>query len=116
MKSGEVALGAVVRESLGREGIVLSREDTPPQTWLDEQVDADEVKKLGPDVRWWGVMPFRGGYLLCPEPMLTWLRPASFEDFLRAVEHTGVDGRLKLAKVFPQYVDHVLEQKKQGGA
>jgi hypothetical protein len=97
-------------------GIVLSRESAPAQDWIEEQVDAQEIKKLGPDVRWWSVMPFRGGYLLCPEPMLTWLRPASYEDFLSVVEHTGVDGRLKLVKVFPHYVDLALEKRRQDEA
>ena len=75
MKEEQVALGAVVRENLGREGIVLSRESA-----------------------------------------LTWLRPASYEDFLSVVEHTGVDGRLKLVKVFPHYVDLALEKRRQDEA
>ncbi len=116
MKQELIAVGVVVRETLGREGIVLSREETPKQSWIDEQVDAEEIKKLGPNVQWWGVMPFRGGYLLCPEPMLTRLRSATYDDFLLAVDHTGVDGRLKLAKAFPQFVDQLLERRRGGGA
>jgi len=115
MKQEPIAVGVVVRETLGREGIVLSREEAPTQTWIGEQVDAEEIKKLGPDVQWWGVMPFRGGYLLCPEPMLTWLRSASYDDFLLAVDHTGVDGRLKLAKAFPHFVDLLIEKGRGSG-
>jgi len=109
-----IDIGAVVRDNLGREGIVLSREKAPPQEWIDEQIDADEVRKLGTMVNWWGVMPFDGGYLLCPEPMLTWLRVATYEDFVMVADHAGVEGRLSLVKVFPHYVNLLLEKRQNG--
>lgn len=108
-------MGAVVRDSMLREGIVLSKEAAPPPDWLEEQVNAEDIKALGPNIQWWGVMPFDGGYLLLPAPMLTRLRDASFEDFLRAVDHAGLEGRLGLAKVFPHYVDHVLKLRREKG-
>ena len=113
MTSDAVAIGAVVRDTLGREGIVLSKDDPPSQEWIDELIDADDVKKLG-RVQWWGVMPFEGGYLLCPEPMLTWLRAATYEDFLQAVEHAAIPGRFKLAKALPHFVDRVVESRRAG--
>jgi hypothetical protein len=109
MKDPVIHLGAVVRDSMGREGIVLSKEPEPPPDWLEDQANAEDIKALGPRIQWWGVMPFDGGYLLLPGPMLTRLRDASFDDFLRAVDHAGTEGRLSLAKVFPHYVDRVLE-------
>lgn len=110
-----IHLGGVVRDTMGREGIVLSREGGPPRDWLEEQVNVEQIKSLGPSIEWWGVMPFDGGYLLLPGPLLTWLRDATFEDFLRAVDHAGLEGRLGLAKVFPHYVDHVLRLRANKG-
>jgi hypothetical protein len=110
-----IHLGAVVRDTMGREGIVLSREADPPRDWLEEQVNVEQIKSLGPNIEWWGVMPFDGGYLLLPGPLLTWLRNATFEDFLRTVDHAGLEGRLSLAKVFPHYVDHVLKLRANKG-
>jgi len=111
MTESLIRLGVVVRDPMGREGIVLSKEGDPPRDWLEEQVNVEQIKGLGPNIEWWGVMPFDGGYLLLPGPLLTWLREATFEDFLRAVDHAGLEGRLGLAKVFPHYVDHVLKLK-----
>lgn len=115
MTQERIAIGSVVRDSLRREGIVLSKEKPPARDWIEEQVDAEDIMKLGRDVEWWGVMPFTGGYLLCPEPMLTWLRSATYEDFLVAADHAGIEGRASLAKTFPHYVDEVLasRQKRQ---
>lgn len=109
MRTEPIHLGAVVRDSMRREGIVLTKEADPPPDWLKDQVNIQEIRALGPNIQWWGVMPLDGGYLLLPGPLLTWLRDASFEDFLRAVDHAGPEGRLSLAKVFPHYVDHVLK-------
>ncbi len=95
---------AVVRDSLNREGIVCSREPRPTRSWLDAQDDSAEIKALAPDVEWWGMMPFDGGYLLCPGPHLKWLRDATYEDFLLAVDHAGTEGRLQLAQLFPHYL------------
>lgn len=111
MTESLIRLGVVVRDPMGREGIVLSKEGDPPRDWLEEQVNVEQIKGLGPSIEWWGVMPFDGGYLLLPGPLLIWLREATFEDFLRAIDHAGLEGRLGLAKVFPHYVDHVLKLK-----
>jgi len=107
----KIQLGVVARDTRGREGIVLSKEPDPPRDWLEDQANLEEIKRLGPNVEWWGLMPLDGGYLLIPGPMLTWLREATFEDFLLAVDHAGIEGRFNLAKVFPHYVDHVLKLK-----
>jgi hypothetical protein len=104
-----VSLGSVVRDSRGRIGIVCSKEPTPSSSWIDEQVDSDWIKRLGSDVRWWGVMPLDGGYLLCPEPDVRWLRSATYDDFLVAVDHAGGEGRVQLAGLFPDYVVQAAE-------
>jgi hypothetical protein len=115
MTKEELSVGSVVRDRFGREGLICSRESTPPKDWIDEQVGAESIKMKGPaSVRWWGVMPFGGGYLLCPEPELEWLRVATYEDFLAAVDTAGIHGRERLAKTFPQYVDRLLAERRSG--
>jgi hypothetical protein len=110
-----IPIGTVVRDPFGRVGIVCKREPVPPDDWIDERVKADEIKKLG-EVSWFGVMPFGGGYVLFPEPMLERLRKATYEDFLSAVDGAGVPGRASLAKIFPDFVDRLLrERHEQGG-
>jgi len=110
-----ISVGVVVRDSFGREGIVCSRGEAPAADWINEQVGSDKIRKLGRAVQWWGVMPFGGGYLLCPEPELEWLRPASYEDFLAAADTAGVDGGECLTKIFPHYVDRLLKERRTGG-
>ncbi|MEW6365022.1 MAG: hypothetical protein AB1714_10335 [Acidobacteriota bacterium] len=107
-----VGIGTVVRDSFGPEGIVWSKKEPPAEEWTHAVVDEHAIAKIGPSVRWWGVMPFGGGYLRCPEPMLTRLRTATSEDFLLTADHAGVPGRLRLAKVFPDYVDLLLERRR----
>lgn len=111
MTKSEMSIGSVVRDRFGREGIVCSKEANPPRDWLNEQVGADKIKAYGPDVRWWGVMPFAGGYLLCPEPELEWLRSATYDDFISAADTAGIPGRERLAKTFPHFVDRVLAER-----
>src|SRR6266567_5158461 len=101
MSKPEISIGSVVRDRFGREGIVCSKEDTPHQEWLEEQIGGDNIEAQAADVRWWGVMPFSGGYLLSPESELEWLRLASYEDFLAAVDTAAVPARERLAKSFP---------------
>ena len=107
------SVGVVVKDTFGREGIVCSSEGAPPKDWIDDQVAAKELKKLGPDVRWWGVMPFGGGYLLCPEPELKYVRQASYDDFVSAADTAGSHGRERLLKIFPEYVDRLLKEKQR---
>jgi hypothetical protein len=107
-----VKLGMLVRDDFGRQGIVCSRKERPPEGWINEQLHADDIRKLAPSVSWWGVMPLDGGLVLIPEPMMEVLRRASYEDFLAAVEHANVAGRQYLATLFPEYVDRVLADRR----
>jgi len=115
MTVGKISTGAVVRDPFGREGIVCDKEPAPPEDWINEQAKAEEIRNLGP-VNWWGVMPFGGGYLLFPEPMLEWLRPASYEDFLAAADGANVPARESLAKMFPEYLNRLLSERRSRGA
>ena len=100
--SAAIALGQLVRDAHGREGIVCPRKQRPPEDWIEEQLNANDIRRLGQDVAWWGVMPLDGGLVLVPEPMLEVIRPATYEDFLVAADHANIEGRKYLATLFPQ--------------
>jgi hypothetical protein len=110
-----IRLGLLVRDSRGRQGIVCTRKDRPSEDWIDEQLDAVDIRKLDQDVPWWGVMPLDGGLVLAPEPMLEVIRPAAYEDFLVAADHANIAGRKYLATLFPHYVDRVLAERRAQG-
>jgi hypothetical protein len=115
MNREAISVGVVVRDSFGREGIVCSEEVAPAENWINEQIGSGEIRRSGGAVQWWGIMPFGGGYLLCPQPELQRLRPASYDDFLAAADTGGADGRECLAKIFPHYVDRLLKERRTGG-
>ena len=112
MTTTELKIGVVVRDSRGQIGIVREPEPAPSKHWIDEQRDAAVIKALGP-TQWWGVLPFDGGYVLSPEPLLEVLREATHEDFLAAVDAANVPARAHLAKMFPQYVDRILAERRK---
>jgi hypothetical protein len=112
MESPVIKLGVVVRDRYGQTGIVLTKEATPAQDWIDDQLAADDIKSLGP-TEWWGVMPFGGGYLLVPGPLLVYLRDATYEDFLTAAESARASGRERLAKIFPDYLERVVAERQR---
>jgi hypothetical protein len=90
-------------------GIVCSKEPIPPQDWIDDQINASDIKILGP-TNWWGILVFGGGYALSPGPLLVYLREATYEDFLAAADSARASGRLRLAKVFPTYLKRVVAE------
>lgn len=66
----QIRVGVVVR-SLGPasfEGIVCKREVAPSDRWIDDQLNADVIRRLGNKnaVSWWGVTPFDGGMAVLP--------------------------------------------------
>ena len=102
-----IKLGVVVCDWYGRTGIVCTKEAAPPQDWIDDQRNATEIKNLG-QTDWWGVMPFGGGYALSPGPLLTYVRDATYDDFLTAADTANPSGRERLVKIFPDYVNQLL--------
>jgi hypothetical protein len=103
-----------VRDEFGREGVVCTHEAAPTAKWLSEQVNTARLEQLVPPVHWCGVMPFGGGYLLCAVPLLQFLRPASFADFLALVDTASLEGRQRLANLFPEYVARVVSAAGSG--
>lgn len=108
-----IGVGTVVRDPFARVGIVCTVESRPPADWIEEQVRADEIRALGDDVRWLGILAFGGGYLLWPEPLLIELRDATYDDFLQAADAAGPTGRERLARIFPHFVKRLLAEREQ---
>jgi hypothetical protein len=114
MKEPRLAAGNVVRDRYGHIGIVCTNEPTPKKTWIDKQLNSEEIKNLGV-TNWFGVLIFGGGYLLAAEPLLTLLRDATYEDFLSAADTARVAGREMLARIFPDYVNRLLAERRRLG-
>jgi hypothetical protein len=110
MKDSAIKLGAVVRDSFGQIGIVCTEEPEPPSDWIDEQLDVERIKSFG-KTNWWGISPFGGGYLLVAEPLLTYVRDATYDDFLEVADTAGVASRKRLVEIFPHYVNQLLAER-----
>lgn len=104
--------GIVVAHHYAGECIVLELASSPAVTWIALQQDT-RLQNLPVDARWWTLLPLGGGAVLAAEALLTVVREASYQDFLRAVEHTSVDGRRRLAAVFPAYAAEALALAKE---
>ena len=96
-------------ELYGREVLLIRRERKPSQRWLDEQVDR-RVKPLA-DSPWWGAMPFTGGYILVPEPLLRYKRIPTYKDLMVIIDHANKDARKTVAQLFPDLVEAVLKKQ-----
>jgi hypothetical protein len=105
--SSTIAPRLVVSSAFASECIVVESASTPDPSWIALQQD-ERVRHVPADTRWWTLFPLGGGALLCAEPFLTVVREASYDDFLRAVEHANVDGQRRLAALFPDYSARAL--------
>jgi hypothetical protein len=108
MKEGVLSLaealepGAVVKDQYGCVGIIMREDARPAESWIKEQVHMPEQAKAE-GINWWAVAPLTGGMLLAPSPVLTFLRPATYEDFVAAVDHSTDNGRRNLSALFPTF-------------
>jgi hypothetical protein len=102
-----ISPGAVVKDQYGRIGIVVREDSKPSAAWIKEQVhlpDGIEAEAA----RWWAVAPLTGGMSLTPGLCLSFVRAATYEDFLTAVDHSTQSGRRALAALFPEFTEAVL--------
>jgi hypothetical protein len=98
--------GLLVRDRYDRLGIVRDRAKRPSESWLrDQERPISDEHASG---AWWTVLPLTGGAVLSPEPLLTPLRQATYEDFLQAVESANQAGVKSLAALFPDYAQTAL--------
>jgi hypothetical protein len=110
MSASAIRIGVVVSDWYGRFGIVCERRSKPSEDWIGEQINSKDIEKLG-ETGWWGVMPLDGGFSWAPGPHLTYVREATYEDFLQAADFANSAGRETLLKVFPDYVNRLLEER-----
>lgn len=96
----------------GEAVIVIRRDRKPSPSWVAEQLD--ERMRQYEEADWWSVMPLSGGLLLVPETLLRHLRPASYEDIMKAVDHANNDGRRTLATLFPDVIAQLLSGARPG--
>ena len=78
------------------------RTKRPSQAWLRAQLHP--ITEGAAAAAWWKVLPLEGGLILSPEPLLTPIRRTTYEDFIAAVEGANIEGRKRLAALFPEYV------------
>lgn len=99
-----ISVGTIIRNSsvaLPYEGVVCTLERPPKQSWIERQWNRDLIDVLPPQVQWWGVAPFTGGFALCPEPHLEWLRMITPNDYELLMEHCNDAGMSRIRELFP---------------
>lgn len=94
----------VIRDNHQREGIVIERDKRPTAAWIRDQKDR-RVASVPEEEIWWRVLPFDGGSVLVPDSLATWLRSATYDDVMKAVEGANQHGRRELAFVFPEILE-----------
>ena len=104
-----IAPGMLVRDDHGRIGIVAEPARRPAASWLREQIHP--ISEHDASGQWWAVQPLEGGSILSPENLLKPLRPATYDDFLAAVDGANETGRRSLASLFPSYVQRAMSSQ-----
>lgn len=94
-----------------REILLVRRVQKPSREWLAEQVDR-RVAALA-DAAWWGAMPFTGGYILVPEPLLRYKRIPTYDDLMQIIDHANKEARRTIAQLFPDLVQTALKRSSQ---
>ena len=70
------------------------------------QAETDpRMQCLEPTERWWGMMPFRGGLVITPDSLSTYLRKADRDDFAKTLENANQHGARLLASLFPHWAN-----------
>jgi len=94
-----IAIGDLIIDNYGREGIVLARDKQPGPDWLAIQEDT-RMPALASGT-WWLVMPVdSGGGVSVPESLATFVRRATLEDAARVVA-VRASSHVSLVKLFP---------------
>ena len=92
-------------DNYDRLGIVVRVEPVPDRQWLMDQDDASVRGLTG--CRWWGVVVLAGGYVLVPEPHARFVREATVDDAMAAVEGASLAGTKRLVELFPELRERV---------
>ena len=96
-----LAIGDIIKDNHGREGIVFAIERRPGAKWISEQEDARVPHAAGP---WWKVLPLDGGAVIVPDDLGVFVRRATVDDLLQLVELQQTDhgGRVTLLDLLEQ--------------
>jgi hypothetical protein len=103
----------LIIDNLDREGIVVARQKRPAAGWLADQTDS-RVRALPADTIWWSVLVIRGGSVIVAEPLAGFVREATVEDVMRAVEYANDHALRTLAFLFPEAIERALERRGKG--
>ncbi len=95
-----------------REGIALHQTNRPAAGWLAEQRDG-RLRGLPPDTTWWKVLPICGGSVIVPEPLAQFVREATIDDVMRAIEYANEPAMRTIAALFPEAVEHALQSRQK---
>lgn len=101
-----IAVGDLIRDNLGRQGIVIEPARKPDRKWLAIQDDQRMRSAGGP---WWRVCPLDGGSTLVPEVLAKRIRRAHVDDIAKVMESDSTDnGRKTLLALFDTVRSNML--------
>lgn len=96
----KLAVGDLILDNLGREGVVLAPSHSPSPKWLADQDDLRTRSAAGP---WWKVAPLDGGGVLVPEDLAVVIRRASVDDVVQLMNSdTSDNGAAILQHLFAE--------------
>ncbi len=104
----------LIIDNWDRECIVVERVKRPAAGWLADQTDS-RVLALPADTIWWSVLDIRGGGVLVPEPLAQFVREATIDDAMRAVEYANEYTLRTIGQLFPEAVERALQRRQKGG-
>jgi hypothetical protein len=103
----------LIIDNWDRECIVVERVKRPAAGRLADQWDS-RVQAVPADTIWWSALVIRGGGVLIPEPLATFVREATVEDATRAVEYANEHALHTIAGLFPEAVERALQRRQKG--
>jgi len=98
--------GDLIRDNLGRKGIVAEKARKPNSSWIRAQNDKRVRTARGP---WWNVFPLGGGGVLVPESLARRLRRATVDDIAALLDSDGDDRGAAVLR-------HLFKHIRAGGA
>ena len=103
----------LIIDNWGREGIVVEQVKRPAAGWLDDQRDS-RMRALPWDTIWWSVLCVRGGSVNVPELLTRFVREATIDDVMTAIEYANEHARRTIAQLFPEAVERALQHGQKG--
>jgi hypothetical protein len=102
----------LIIDNWGREAIVVERIPKPTSSWLADQTDS-RMREVPFDTTWWKVLGIRGGAGAVAEPLAKFVREATIEDAMRAIEYANEAAMRTIASLFPEAVKRALQERQK---